>query len=181
MSLAEAADVDVEADVLRHRFSALVTADVVLPNVSGRVAVFFHRLGDRDGFGGDILGLLRRDEGGGFPGEALLRVVVETAQIINDVDVVVDPGGILTREHRGAGRGAVGLRVGVGEAEPFGREFLEMGRAVVFAVRAHRRGVCTDVVPSEVIDHVDDNVGLFGGQGCSGEYAKQTDERDKGK
>jgi hypothetical protein len=48
------------------------------------------------------------------------------------------------------------------KAQSFLRQSSQVGRHVLFAVRPQRRLLHTDVIPTQVVDHEDDNVGFVG-------------------
>ncbi len=157
MSLGVTADIDVETDVLRHGRFAPVTANVILADVRGGVAVLLQRLGDRDRLWSNVLALLRPDELRLFLADPAPAVAVE---IPHDVNVIVDPRRVLSGQHGRPRRRAVRLGIGMRETQPFLRQPSQVGRHVLFAVRSHRHLVHADVIPAQVIDHVDDDVGL---------------------
>ena len=59
------------------------------------------------------------------------------------------------------------------KAEPFVRQLRQMRCHVLFAMGPHCRLLHANVIPTKVIDHVDDDIGLFGGVGSCGEYQNQ--------
>ena len=98
VALAEAAEIDVEADILRHGGLALVSPDVVLADVGGGVAVFLEGLGEGDRLGSDVLGLLPGNEFRvRFRNGATAGFLPEATQAVDYVDVVVDAARILSR------------------------------------------------------------------------------------
>ena len=74
-------------------------------------------------FGSDILGLLRSAKLG-FSDPFVIAV-----EVAYDVDIVVDAGGVLPRQHRRARGCAVGLGIGVGETQAVVGQLLQGWRA----------------------------------------------------
>ena len=157
MSLGVTTDVDVETNVLRHGCFALVTAHVILADVRGGIAVFLERLGDGDRLGSNIVALLGPDELCVFLADATLAVAVEIA---HDINIIVDPRRVLARQHRCSSRRAIRLSISVREAQSFLRESSQVGSHVLFAVSPHCPLLYADVIPTQVIDHVNDYIGL---------------------
>ena len=93
MPLRVTTDVDVEADVFWHGLFVPVTADMILANVRGGVAVLFHGFRDGDRFYGDIFALFRADKLRVFPANAASTVAVQTA---HNIDVVMNASRILS-------------------------------------------------------------------------------------
>ena len=154
-----AADVDVKALVLwQGGVPTFMTAGVVLANVGRGVAVLFHRLGNGNSRGRNILVLLRAFEFGLLLGDTRRLVSV---QVAHHVDPIVDPCRILAGEDGRSARRTVRLHVSVGEAESILGELVDVGSKKLTTVSAHGRLGSTELVPAKVIDQVDDDVGLF--------------------
>ena len=64
VALGVATDVDVKANVFRHRRIVPMSADVIFADVRGRIPVLFERLSNGDRFGGNIFTLFGTNEFG---------------------------------------------------------------------------------------------------------------------
>ena len=69
--------------------------------------------------------------------------------------------------------GTIGLGISMRETQSFLRQPGQVGCHVLLAVCSHRRLLHTDVIPTQVIDHVDDDVGLFGCRCSVGEHHEE--------
>ncbi len=157
MSLCVTANVDVEANVLRHGGLALVTAHMILADMRCAVAVHLQSLGDRNRLRSHVLTLFGSEEPGPRFADPALAIPVETA---HDIHIVVDPCRVLSGQHGRAGRRAVRLRVSVRETQPLLGQLGQVRCHILFAVRPHRHLVHADVIPTQIVNHVDDDVGL---------------------
>ena len=101
-----------------------MSPDVIFSNMSGLVSIFFQGFGNGYGFACNILPLGWAGEISLFFGYAWLLVPVEVS---NDVNSVMHSGRVLTGKHRGSGWCAIGLGVGMGEAESLIGDSLDMG------------------------------------------------------
>ena len=157
MPLAKPAQVDVEANIFGHRFITAMTADVVFANMSGGITVLFERLGNRDRSRSNIFGLL-----GAFKTSGCFfdSASAKSVQISDHVDIIVDAGWILPRQHRSPCGSTVGLGISMRKAESTSGQFFDRWCLINILRRAHRRLFRTEVIPSQVVDHIDDDVGL---------------------
>lgn len=174
MSLGVTADVHVEADVLGHSRFALVTAHMILADVCGGVAVFLHGFRDGDRFCCDIFALFGAEKCCVLLADPTSAVAVQTS---HDVDIIVDARRVLPAEHGGPSWCAVRLSIRMRETQPFIRQLCQVRRHILFVVRPHCRLFHANVIPTQIIDHVDDNVGLLGGTCSDGEHQNQKWDR----
>ena len=100
-----------------------------------------------------------------------------SVQVPNNIDPVVDSGGILTGEHRSPRGCAIGLGVGVGKAQALVGDFLNIGSDEGTGMSTHRDLCGTDLVPAQVINQVYNEIGLFvgkaKGRGQASDYKDQ--------
>ncbi len=174
VTLGAATDVDIETYIVRHSgLSPVMPTNVVFANMRGGIAVFLQRFRHGDGFRCHVSGLLGAAEACLLFGDAALAVAIE---VTDNVDVVMNPSGILPREHRRPRWSTIGLGVGMREAEPFVRQAFEVGGLIVFALRAHGGLRNADLVPAQIVYHHSNNVWSDRkrvGQGLCGHQTKR--------
>ena len=154
-------DIYIESLILGHGFLRAVSSHVIFSNMSRVVAVFFQSLGYGNGRGGNVFTLERTLEPCFFLRYAWLFIAIQNT---DDIDPIVNSGRVLTGEHRCPRRGAIGLGIGMGEAQAPICDFLNIGSDEATRVSTHRDLVSADLVPAQVIDHVYDQIGFLIGK-----------------
>ena len=159
MALVIAADIDIKTLILGQRRFAIVTADMILADVRGGIAVLLQCLGNGDRLGCHILTLLRAFELSLRFSDARRLV---TVQVADDIDIVIYPRRILPREDRRATGRTVGLHVGLVKTQALVSQLFEMRGLKHAGMGLHRPLPRRGLVPAQIVDHVNHDVGASG-------------------
>ena len=130
---------------------------MILADVRGGIAVLLQCFGNGDRLGCHIFTLLRAFELGLPFGDTGGFV---TVQVPDDINIVIHPRRILSGENGSATGRAVGLHVGLVKTQASASKCLKMRGLKHTGMGIHRPLPRRDLVPAQIVDHVNHDIGL---------------------